>query len=247
MINHKDNFSEKIGTFYDNLNKKSEFKTYSDWKWFRTKSSISQFNQTKASIIKSIQEKNFNSALEIGPGDGIWTELLSHHCKKIDAIDISKEMLKMAKKRFAGTQNIKFIEGDFLKLNLPESKYDLVYSIRCFEYIPEKDKAIKKFMRLLKKDGKLLLITKNPHFLSIKMRDKEIHSKQIDILKLKSKLEENGFQVLKIYPAVFGKGFHFPLFRYFSQKFHSKLIDRNFSINLMTKYLSESFIIYAKK
>ena len=93
----KTGFSDYVSCFYDSLDK-SQNKTYSDWKWLRTKCSRCQYMQTKKTI-KRILTKNYKKALEIGPGDGIWTILFLNNCSKIDAIDISEKMLKMAKKR----------------------------------------------------------------------------------------------------------------------------------------------------
>ena len=64
----KSGFNSYVGSFYNKLDKNLNT-SYSDWKWFRTKSAISQYNQTKKSILKIIYKKKYNRALEIGPGD----------------------------------------------------------------------------------------------------------------------------------------------------------------------------------
>lgn len=58
--------------------------------------------------------ENTNSALEIGPGQGEFLQLLSLHFKQIYAIDNSSNMLQQAQQLAAAKnlQNIEFIEGD---------------------------------------------------------------------------------------------------------------------------------------
>lgn len=238
-------FSGYVKSFYNSLDKKN-YKTYSEWKWFRSKSSISQYKQTKNAILKNLAGKNFDYALEIGPGDGIWTELFLDYCNEIDAVDISKEMLKMAQERIKN-KKVKFILGDFLHSRL-KRKYSLIYSVRCIEYLPDKSQIIKKLASLAKIKAMLLIVTKNPHFIKIRKKDKKLHSGQIDIFELKNLIESNGFKVKGIYPAVFGKGFHFPIARELMSKFHSMLLKKSISPgSLFTKYFSESFLILAEK
>ena len=239
------NFSRYVGSYYDNLNKKIPT-SYSDWKWFRSKSSIFQYNQTKKAIQKAIGGHTYNRALEVGPGDGIWTELLTKYCSNIEAIDLSEKMLEMAKIRLMG-KNVRFIHGNFLTKKINGNK-NLIYSIRCIEYLPDKERVIRKFYFLLKNNADLIIITKNPHFLRLRKQDKKLHSRQIDIIALRDILKKEGFRNIQIYPAVFGKGFHFPFLRQISAYFHNKiLIKDKKKISLIVKYLTESFLIHAKK
>jgi len=241
----RDSFSDYVRFFYNSLNKKKHA-SYSDWKWFRSKSSIAQYNQTKNTIKMALGVKKFNDAFEIGPGDGIWTELISDYCKKIDAVDLSEEMLRMAKHRLKN-KNVNLNRGDFLKINI-KKKYDLVYSIRCIEYLPDKERAIQKISSISKKGTIVVIITKNSKFLKMRGLDRKLHSKQIDILDLKNKMENCGFEIKLICPAVFGKGFHFPIIRNILSKVHNYILKNGTSANnFFVKYFSESFLIAAQK
>src|SRR3989344_1312315 len=198
---NKMDFSEYVQSFYNNLDRKN-YLTYSDWKWFRTPSSKSQFIQTKKTIINALNGKSFDSAFEIGPGDGIWTQLFCHYAKKIDAIDISEEMLRMARARLKD-KNVALKQGNFLTSKL-KKKYDLIYSVRCIEYLPDKESLIKKISSIAKNGANVLIVTKNPHYFKIRNQDKNLHSNQIDILRLKALFEKQGFKVKCILPAVLG-------------------------------------------
>ena len=245
MANKKNGFSDYVRSFYNSLDKKS-YKTYSDWKWFRSKSSKAQYIQTKNTIIKVLNGKRFSSAFEIGPGDGIWTKLLLNYSKQIDALDLSEEMLDMATKRLNGAK-VGLRHGDFLTTKI-KKKYDLIYSIRCIEYLPDKDRAINKISSIANKGAGVLLVTKNPHFMKLIKQDKKLHSNQIEVLALKGLLEKYGLQVVFIHPAVFGKGFHIPMIRPFLSIMHDRILRKTvFKNNFFIKHFSESFLIFAQK
>ena len=236
-------FSGFVKHFYNSLDRK-DCKTYADWKWFKSKSSRAQYNQTKNTILRALNGNRYNSALEIGPGDGIWTQLLLNFCSKIDAIDLSEEMLRMAKERL-NSKPVNLMKGDFLKTHF-KGNYDLIYSVRCIEYIEDKELLIRKCKSLLKNKGHLLFVTKNPNFFVLKKQDKTLHSKQISIIKLKKLLENQGFKVKLVLPAVFGKGFHFPGFRQFSNLLHKNILNKKSGYNFFVKHFSESFLIFAE-
>jgi 16S rRNA (adenine1518-N6/adenine1519-N6)-dimethyltransferase len=62
--------------------------------------------------------------LEIGPGVGTLTELLSKHAGKVFAVETDARMIEILKER--AFDNIEIIKGDFLKIELP--KFDKVVS-----------------------------------------------------------------------------------------------------------------------
>lgn len=241
--NNEEIFQNHVKSFYDNLKIKKKYSYYSDWKWFRKKHTIAQFNQTRDSI-KKILTKKYKFALEIGPGDGIWTELFINYVQKLDAIEISNEMRNLFLRRFNNKENIKIILGDIL--NAPLKKYDLIYTIRCFEYIPNKLKVIKKLSGSLNNGGDLIIITKNPEFFQIKNLDKRLHSKQININDLSKMLEENNFKVIKIIPAVFGKYFQIPFLRFFYNYLHKRYMVNYKKGKVKNKFV-ESYLIFARK
>jgi SAM-dependent methyltransferase len=242
---NESNFPDYVGEFYDDLYKRVG--SYSDWRWFKSKYALCNFNQTKDSIF-NINYPVYKNVLDIGTGDGIWVELFSPFIEYADCIDVSKEMIKLAKKRLS-KKKVTLIEGDFMKFPF-NKKYDFISVIRCFEYLPNKEKAISKFNSLLNKNGDVLIVTKNPHYFRIKREDALLHSKQIPVEEIIKIMEKNGFEIKKVYPSVFGEAIsmHFPFFRGFFNKIHKIMIkkDKNYS-GFFKKHFSESFLIFARK
>lgn len=88
------------------------------------------------------------TALDLGCADGKFTLSMAHHFKKIVAIDLSKEMLYVAKKlqKEKMKANVSFEEQDADHTTYPDGSFDVVYSRRG----PTPYKEIK---RLLKAGG----------------------------------------------------------------------------------------------
>jgi len=93
--------------------------------------------------------------LDIGCGGGQDSKFLTDSGCSVLGIDVSKEMIKLAK-RFAPKTNFKI--ADVMKLSAT-NKYDGIWCCRVFHHISmnEQDKFLDKIKTLLKKDGVLYL------------------------------------------------------------------------------------------
>jgi len=58
--------------------------------------------------------------LEIGAGLGFLTQLLSKKCARVIAVEIDPKLTKILKERLQGLQNVDLIEGDLLKVSVPQ-------------------------------------------------------------------------------------------------------------------------------
>lgn len=58
--------------------------------------------------------------LEIGPGFGFLTQLLSNKCKKIIAVEIDPQLVNFLKKELCNLKNVDLIKGDILKIPIPK-------------------------------------------------------------------------------------------------------------------------------
>ncbi|MBI2508267.1 class I SAM-dependent methyltransferase [Candidatus Woesearchaeota archaeon] len=78
---------------------------------------------------------------------------------KITAIDYSKEMLKLAKKRAGknGWKNIKFIEGDAAKISY-KNTFDAAMVTLGLTVIPNWKKALEKMVNSVKPNGRVVII-----------------------------------------------------------------------------------------
>ena len=61
-----------------------------------------------------------DGVLEIGPGFGVLTQVLSKNFKKVVSVEIDKSLLPVLDYTLSDCDNVKIVNADFMKLNLPE-------------------------------------------------------------------------------------------------------------------------------
>ena len=90
----------------------------------KPKKSLGQnFLRDKAVLDKIIKSANLSPddlVIEIGPGEGILTEKLAGHAKKVIAIEIDGGLAEKLQKKYRSHSQIQIINDDVLKINLPE-------------------------------------------------------------------------------------------------------------------------------
>lgn len=71
-------------------------------------------------IIQVADLSSTDFVIEVGPGEGVLTEQLMKHAKKVIAIEIDQVLASKLDSRLRGNDKIKIINADILKINLPE-------------------------------------------------------------------------------------------------------------------------------
>lgn len=118
--------------------------------------------------------------LDAGCGFGRSTQMLAglgFAGKNITGVDISRELLEIAKDRLP---KAKFVQTDLTKFHAPKASFNLIVSNMVLQYL-DKDQyntTTKKFFQWLKPDGHLLFITVHPlrfreHFLKYFLNKEE--------------------------------------------------------------------------
>jgi len=222
---------------------------YKSARWFSSKATRLDYEQTLRVLKYALGSQTFEDVLEIGPGDGVWTDLLIPRTERLTLLDQSVEMLNRAKDRLKDNKKISFVLSDFLAYST-EQKYDLIFAIRCFEYFEDKDVAIKKMIDLLNPGGKLVLITKNPeHIKMAEVQKQELHKGQISKLEMLDLLSDNGFTDTEVLSATWRlKARYFPM-RILFQAMHKLHVftKGTFKLPVLTRLLSESYLYVSEK
>ena len=95
---------------------------------------------------------NKNKALEVGCGIGRLTQYLVKDFKTVTALDISPNMIEIAKTR----ANADYLVGDGENYSLPDNTYDFAFSYIVFQHMQTKKLVrnnFKEIIRVLKKGG----------------------------------------------------------------------------------------------
>ena len=99
---------------------------------------------------------NCEKILDIGCGNGEFARLISGKAKKIVCIDISPEMISIAKSESKNYSNLEFEAINVFHKNIPPGSFDCVVSIATFHHYLLED-VLMRSMEWLKKDGILLV------------------------------------------------------------------------------------------
>lgn len=145
-------------------------------------------------------DKN-KKALELGCGTGIFTKYLAEIFKEIIAIDISEDMIEIAKQRIKN-DNVKFQIVDIHNLPFNNESFDIVVGISVLHHL-NVYVALNEIYRVLKFDGILLL--SEPNMLNPQV----FIQKNIPLIKklMKDTLSETAFFKWQIYNILRNKLF----------------------------------------
>jgi SAM-dependent methyltransferase len=78
----------------------------------------------------------FGRALEVGCGTGSFARLLARRADRVLGIDLSPEMIRIARERSLREANIDFEVSDVMERRLPAEHFDVITSIATLHHVP---------------------------------------------------------------------------------------------------------------
>lgn len=120
--------------------------------------------------------------LDVATGPGRLAFYLENHLQEADitGVDINENMLKRAGKIAENNQSkVRFMEGDLYNLPFEDGQFDVIVGLRFSMHIPQIDKVIKEFSRILKNDGVLIFDIFNYNSI-LRLKSMDSHSKKED-------------------------------------------------------------------
>jgi len=100
--------------------------------------------------------QNCESALEIGCGTGAFARRLAKQCKHVVALDLSSEMIRVARSRSTQFHNLEFQLADATTWNFPHSHFDFVCSIATLHHLNQRELLVR--MKESLKPGGILAV-----------------------------------------------------------------------------------------
>ena len=205
---------------------------------------------TKSAIVRHLPTEESlapGQIFELGPGAGTWTKVMvgRYSNAELTLLDISREMLGIARKAVPDSRKVEFIEGDILSYE-PHHTYDLFFSSRVLEYIPDKRAFTKKVAQILRKGGEGLVVTKMPHYVRERIRGRvvpEVHRGQIHPSELAEHFRGAGFEVKGIYPVTLS----FPILHFASLNRAMEKLFGGTKLNPISQFFTESYAITFRK
>ena len=95
--------------------------------------------------------------LDIGCGTGEFSRLLAKRASRVIAIDLSPNMIEVAKEKSQQYPNIDFQVADILQWDFPREEFDAIFSIATVHHLPV-EKLLPNLKAALKPGGKLVIL-----------------------------------------------------------------------------------------
>jgi len=92
--------------------------------------------------------------LDLGCGRGVSSKVLSEHGYDVIGLDLSWLFLR-------GTSSGRYLVADASRLPFPDSTFDAVAGFEFIEHVPAADKVLDESLRVLKPEGKIILLGPN--------------------------------------------------------------------------------------
>jgi ArsR family transcriptional regulator len=100
---------------------------------------------------------------DLGCGTGPVSAQLAPHVNRVIAVDNSAAMLKAAKKRLSHFENVDLRKGDLEALPIDDASVDAALLLLALTYVPEPEQVLREMSRILKPDGKAIIVDLLPH------------------------------------------------------------------------------------
>jgi ubiquinone/menaquinone biosynthesis C-methylase UbiE/DNA-binding transcriptional ArsR family regulator len=144
--------------------------------WNRIRSLHIAENIVEDAIRAAIGTAPIHAALDLGTGTGRMLELIAPLALRAVGIDQSPAMLNMARTHIerAGLRNVQLRQGDLYALPVERDGYDLVIIHQVLHYLDDPARAIREAARVLRPQGRLLIIDFAPHSLEF-LREHHAH------------------------------------------------------------------------
>ncbi len=153
-------------------------------------------------LLKSFKQLSAGSRiLDIGCGVGRWSFQLANRGMNVIGVDISSEMIKVAKERARKKKidNVGFLVSKAHEINFPASSFDGVLAITVLQHIlDEKQRyaAVDKMVKATKKGGKFFILEK-----VVQEKFREFHVKPLTEKEWIKIFESRGARFLESYPV----------------------------------------------
>lgn len=113
-------------------------------------------NQYHDSLLQHVP-KDCENALEIGCGTGAFARTLAMRCRRVVGLDLSAEMIRVARARSGQFQNLEFELADVMTWKFPQSHFDFVCSIATLHHLEQRE-LLRKIKDALKPNGILVVL-----------------------------------------------------------------------------------------
>ena len=142
--------------------------------WERLRSLHVPERKVEETILELLGSENIESVLDAGTGTGRMLELLAPHITRGVGVDVSQEMLSIARDRLKDAPHCQLRLGDVYRLPFLEQSFEVVLFHQVLHYLDDPLAALREALRVLNPVGRLLIVDFAPHELEF-LRTEHAH------------------------------------------------------------------------
>jgi len=105
------------------------------------------------------QLKLTGKVLELGCGNGTYSQVLADSTDELYATDYSEEMVSISAERLKSQKNVHVEQQDCFSLSYPDASFDAVVMVNLLHIIATPEKALQESFRVLKKNGMVVVVS----------------------------------------------------------------------------------------
>ena len=113
-------------------------------------------NRYEESLLRHVP-RPCGQALDLGCGTGTLTRALADLAEHVVGVDLSPEMVRLARARCADRVNVELLVGDFLELDLSPASFDCIAAVAVLHHMPLVP-SLERAKVLLRPGGVLLVL-----------------------------------------------------------------------------------------
>jgi ubiquinone/menaquinone biosynthesis C-methylase UbiE len=131
--------------------------------WERLRSLHVPERKVEEAILDTLGTQHMESVLDAGTGTGRMLELIASHVARGVGVDVSQEMLSIARDRLKDVPHCQLRLADVYRLPFHEQSFDTVLFHQVLHYLDDPPAALREARRVLRPAGRLLIVDFAPH------------------------------------------------------------------------------------
>ena len=145
-------------------------------RWDEIRSLYAPETSVEAAVERAAGPGPFERVVDLGTGSGRMLTLLGRKAKMSIGLDLSQQMLNIARSNVAraGLEKVELRHGDIFATRLPSHSADLVVVHQVLHYLSDPAAAVAEAGRLVRDGGRLLIVDFAPHDLEF-LREEHQH------------------------------------------------------------------------
>jgi len=145
-------------------------------RWDEIRSLYAPETSVEAAVERAAGPGPFERVVDLGTGSGRMLTLLGRKAKMSIGLDLSQQMLNIARSNVAraGLEKVELRHGDIFATRLPSHSADLVVVHQVLHYLSDPGAAVSEAARLVRDGGRLLIVDFAPHALEF-LREEHQH------------------------------------------------------------------------